>query len=155
MIDKNLVYQAVEDKIAGTDYFIVDVKVASDNTITVEIDCAQGVDVDFCTTVLRHIESVFDREVEDYALEVGSAGLTSPFKVLNQYKKNIGNEVEVLLKTGKKLQGLLTDANENNFCVAIEKKEKPEGAKRKITVTENITLTYEEIKYTKYIIRFK
>lgn len=155
MIDKTLVYQAVEDRISGTDYFIVDVKVATDNTITVEIDCIEGVDVQFCADVLRHIESVFDREKEDYSLEVGSAGLTQPFKVLKQYQKNIGNEVEVLTKTGKKINGVLVQVDEEKFVLEIEKQVKPEGSKRKITVTENLEFTYEEVKYTKYIIRFK
>ena len=155
MIDKTLLYQAVEDKIAETDYFIVDVKVTPDNTITVEIDCKEGVDVQFCADVLRHIESIFDREVEDYALEVGSAGLTQPFKVLKQYQKNIGNEVEVLTKTGKKLSGILLQADEQKFTVEISKQVKSEGSKRKITVTEKIEFAYEEVKYTKYIIRFK
>jgi len=155
MIDKELVYQAVEDKIADTDYFIVDIKVTTDNNITVEIDCEEGVDVQFCADVLRHIESIFDREVEDYALEVGSAGLTQPFKVLKQYQKNIGNEVEVLTKDGRKLTGILTEANEQKFTIDVEKQVKPEGSKRKITVVEKLEFAYEEVKYTKYIIRFK
>jgi len=49
----------------------------------------------------------------------------------------------------------LTEVSENDFVLQIEKIEKPAGAKRKITVIEDITFTYEEIKHTKYIIRFK
>ena len=105
--------------------------------------------------VNRHIESQIDREIEDYELEVSSAGLTEPFKVLKQYEKNIGNEVEVLTKAGKKVTGVLVEISETEFVLEIEKTEKPEGAKRKITVTENITFSYEDIKTTKYIIRFK
>jgi len=96
-----------------------------------------------------------DREEEDYELEVSSAGLTEPFKVLNQYKKNINNEVEVLTKAGKKTIGILTEVNETAFTIQIEKMEKPEGAKRKIKTTENIIFSYEDIKTTKYIYRFK
>jgi len=155
MIEKELVYQAVEDKLVDTDYFIVDIKITTDNNITVEIDCEEGVDVLFCASVLRHIESIFDREVEDYALEVGSAGLTQPFKVLRQYQKNIGNEVEVLTKAGKKLSGILIEADEQKFILEIEKQVKPEGSKRKVTVAESLEFSYEEVKYTKYIIRFK
>ena len=155
MLDKTIVYQTVEEKIQNTDYFIVDVKVTPDNQITVEIDCQNGVDIDFCTELLRYIESIFDREVEDYALEVGSAGLTQPFKVIKQYKKNIGNEVEVLSKSGQKLSGVLLSAEENGFEIEIEKLVKTEGAKRKISIKEKIPFLYEEVKYTKYIIRFK
>ena len=33
--------------------------------------------------------------------------------------------------------------------------EKPEGAKRKIAVEEDLSFKYDEVKYTKYLIRFK
>ena len=102
---------------------------------------------------MRRVEP--DRDVEDYELEVGSAGITSPFKVLRQYVKNIGNEVEMLLKNGSKLTGVLKSADENGVVVSVEKKVKPEGAKRKVTVVEDESYTFDEIKYTKYLIRFK
>ncbi len=155
MIDKSIVNQIVEEKLQGTEYFLVDVKVSADNTIVVEIDNTVGVDIDFCAELTRFIESRLDRDVEDYALEVGSAGLTQPFKVLKQYLKNIGNEVEVLTQTGKKMEGTLVSADENQFTIEVEKQIKPEGAKRKITVKEPVSHTYEEIKYTKYLIQFK
>jgi ribosome maturation factor RimP len=155
MIDKSLVLQLVEEKLQGTDYFIVEIKVSADNSIIVEIDNNEGVDIDFCADLTRFIESKIDRDIEDYALEVGSAGLTQPFKVLKQYLKNRGNEVEILTKAGKKIEGVLLAADENHFEVEIEKQIKPEGAKRKITVKETLSFTYEEIKYTKYLIRFK
>ena len=78
-----------------------------------------------------------DREEEDYELEVGSAGIGQPFKVLQQYLIHIGKEVEILTKEGKKLEGVLKDANEENFTVTIEKKVKPEGAKRPKLVEED------------------
>lgn len=155
MISKDSVYQLVEQYIADKNYYVVDVKVTPDNRILVEIDSFEGVAIEFCMEVTRHIESQFDREVEDYELEVSSAGLTEPFKVLKQYEKNIGNEVEVLTKLGKKHQGTLVEANETELTLEIEKTEKPEGAKRKITVLENVTFLLEDIKTTKYIIRFK
>jgi ribosome maturation factor RimP len=155
MISKDSVYQIVEDYIDDKNYYLVDVKVTSDNRISVEIDALDGVTIEFCMEVNRHIESQLDREIEDYELEVSSAGLTEPFKVPKQYEKNIGNEVEVLTKVGKKVSGILIEVSETEIVLEIEKTEKPEGAKRKIIVTENLTFPFEEIKTTKYIIRFK
>jgi ribosome maturation factor RimP len=155
MILKNTVEQTIIDFLSQTDYYLVDLTITTDNKILVEIDSFDGVSIDFCADLSRHIESQFDRETEDFELQVSSAGLTEPFKVLKQYEKNLGNEVEVLTKDGKKLTGILEEANEDNFVLQIEKTEKPEGAKRKITVQENITFNYSDIKYTKYIIRFK
>ncbi len=155
MINKEIVRQTAEDFIQGTELFLVSVEVKPGNTIVVEIDSDHSVSIDDCIALNKFIESKLDRDSEDFELEVGSAGISQPFKILRQYQKNIGNEVEVLTKSGKKLQGILKDANPENMVLTIEKKEKPEGSKRKITVEEDLTFAYEEIKYTKYLIRFK
>ena len=155
MIDLQSVKEIVNEGIQGTDLFVVDITVSPDNRIVVEVDNDEGVDIDRCTTLHRYIESRLDREVEDYELEVGSAGITSPFKVVRQYQKNIGNEVEVLSRSGQKLTGTLKAADEEAFTLTVTKKVKHEGAKRKIEVEEDLTFPYNEIKYTKYIIRFK
>jgi len=155
MILKETVNQIVNEFISNTEYYIVDVNVSPDNRISVEIDAFEGVSLDFCIEVSKHVESKFDREVEDFELEVSSAGLTEPFKVLKQYEKNIGNEVEVLTKKGIKTSGVLTTANADLFTISVEKRVQPEGMKRKITVNEDISFNYNDIKYTKYIIRFK
>jgi len=155
MIDKNVISQLVEEQLASSGNYLVDVIVKPGNLIIVEIDNDEAVSIDDCVAVSRYIESQLDREVEDFELEVGSAGVTSPFKVLRQYQKNIGNEVEILLKKGVKLTGVLKSADEQGIVVTIEKQVKPEGAKRKVTVQEDQSYTFDEIKYTKYLIRFK
>lgn len=155
MISKDVVYQLVDGYFADSEYFITDVQVTPDNRIVVEIDCAEGVNIDTCAALSRYIESRLDRDKEDYELEVGSAGITSPFKVLKQYQKNIGNEVEVLTCDGRKLSGVLKAADENGFTIGVTKKVKLENAKRKTEVEEDYTFGYNEVKYTKYLIRFK
>ena len=155
MIENNHIKQAVEEFINESDCFIVDIKVGKDNSILVEIDSEEGISIDYCAELARFIESKVDREVEDYELEVGSPGLGLPFKVLKQYYKYEGCEAEVLDLSGIKRQGILVNVNESGFDLEVTKKVKPEGAKRKIEVTENLPFKYENIKYTKYIIRFK
>lgn len=155
MIDKNVVTRIVEEWLEGKDYFLVDVIVTPDDKIVVEIDHAEGVWIDDCVDLSRYIESKLNREVEDYELEVGSAGIGQPFKVLQQYIIHIGKEVEVQDKDGKKWTGVLVDANESNFTITVQTKVKPEGAKRPKLVEQNVTFTYDEIKYTKYLISFK
>ncbi len=155
MIDRNVILQLVEEKLASTEMFLVDVEVKTGNVIVVEIDSNEAVSIDDCVALSRWLEEHLDRDKEDFELEVGSAGITSPFKVLRQYVKNIGNEVEILLNAGVKLTGVLKEADENGIVVTVEKQVKPEGAKRKITVQEDQSYTYDEIKYTKYLIRFK
>lgn len=154
MIDKNTLADFIERRLEGTAYFLVDVVISKDNDITVEIDSPENVNIDFCAELSRDIETEFDREVEDYSLEVGSAGLTSPFKVLGQYLKNIGNEVEVLTVDGRKLKGHLDDADADGFTIGVATKIKKEGAKRPVIEEIPTRLNYNEIKYTKYLLQF-
>lgn len=155
MIDKKIIENLVEAKLLDTDCFLVDVTVSSDNNIVVEIDSDNSLDVDTCVELSRFIEISLDREVEDFSLEVGSAGLTSPLKVLRQYQKYIGKEVEVMDKTGKKHTGILVEAGNSQFSVDETKMERREGDKRKKPYTERLVFAYDEIKYTKYIINLK
>jgi len=155
MIAKNVVSGIVNEWLEDKEYFLVDIEVTPDNKIVVEIDHAEGVWIDDCVELSRFIESKLDREEEDFELEVGSAGIGQPFKVLQQYLIHIGKDVEVLTKEGKKMVGVLKEANEDNFTLTVQKKVKPEGAKRPKLVDEDITFVYSEIKYTKYIISFK
>ncbi len=155
MINKKEIEQIVCEKLAQTPYFLVNTTVSNDNKIVVEIDSFEGVDIDFCIEVSHAIEQHFDRDVEDFELEVGSAGLSSPFKVAQQYEKNIGKEVELLTKSGEKLTGVLLSASENDFCVEVEKMEKQEGSKRKTRVKHELNFEKNNIKYIKHLIRFK
>ena len=155
MISKDSVIQIVESYLANKDYYLVDVVVTTDNRISVEVDHFEGVSIDFCIGLTKEIESILDRDIEDYELQVSSAGLTEPFKVPKQYEKNIGNEVEVVTKEGKKLTGVLTFSDTEKIVLQFGKQIKPEGAKRKITVTEELEIPLKNIKTTKYIIRFK
>ena len=154
MIDSKEIRNFVEKELEGTDLFLVDVKVKPENLIEVEIDSDGPVSIEECEKLTRAIESEFDRDKEDYTLEVGSAGITSPFKVKRQYLKYSGREVEVVLKDGKKLTGVLKSANDEGFTVvSMEKVKKPE-AKRPVMEEVERTLGYDDVKQTKYILKF-
>ncbi|HJC92613.1 MAG TPA: ribosome assembly cofactor RimP [Candidatus Phocaeicola excrementigallinarum] len=155
MVDKDLVTRIVSEWLEDKEYFLVDLTVSPDDKIVVEIDHADGVWIDDCVSLSQYIESRLNRDEEDYELEVGSAGIGQPFKVLKQYLIHIGSEVEVMDKSGKKWIGTLSAANEDDFTIEVEMKVKPEGAKRPKLVKQELTFTYNDIKYTKYLISFK
>ena len=96
-----------------------------------------------------------DREVEDYSLMVASAGIGSELKLLRQYKKILGNSVEVLLKDGIKILAKLNDATEEGIVLSYEEKQAVEGKKRKVTVEVTKEYKWEEIKYVKEYLDFK
>ena len=140
--------------LATKEYFLVDVSVSADNCVSVEIDHAEGVWIDDCVQLSKHIEANLNREEEDYELEVGSAGIGQPFKVLQQYINHIDKEVEVLARDGKKYRGVIVRVDEEAFTIVMKVKERPEGAKRPIMVDKEYTWKYDEVKYTKYLINF-
>ncbi len=154
MIEKREIIEYAEAYLDGSSDYLVDVNINQGNLISVEIDNDNGVDLNRCIELSRYIESKLDREIEDFELTVSSFGLTSPFKTERQYKKYEGKEVEVLSKKGIKLSGTILTSDSEGFTLEVVKMVKPEGAKRKVETKEEITFNYDEIKYTKYKIRF-
>jgi ribosome maturation factor RimP len=156
MIDKRLIADIVSEfPDAGASWFLVEASVKPGNIITVEIDSDNSVSIDDCVKLSKFIEAQLDRDAEDFELEVGSSGLTSPFRIPRQYAKNKGNEIETLTKDGRKLSGILKDCDDEKFVLTVVRMEKPEGAKRKVAVEEDLTFGYNDVKYAKYLIRFK
>lgn len=156
MIDKDLLTKTVNDAIEGSEIFLVDISVSPSNEIVVELDSPNGLDIDTCAEITRKIESVFDRDTEDYELEVGSAGLTSPFKVRQQYLKNIGNEVELLTKNGIKTDGVLKSvADDGTFTILRSIKVKNPGDKRPHLEEVEESFSPDQCKYVRYKINFK
>lgn len=155
MIDKNAVKGIVEEWLEGKEYFLVDIEISPDDKIVVEIDHADGVWIEDCVDLSRFIESRLNRDEEDYELEVGSAGLGQPFKVPKQYECFVGKEVEVMDADGKKLRGVLTSVDGNDFTVTAQEKVKVEGKKRPQKADVEHAFKMNEVKYTKYLISFK
>ena len=155
MIDKNTVEQLVNQWLEGKEYFLTDLTVSTDDRIVVEIDHEEGVWIEDCVELSRFIESGLDRETEDFELEVGSAGIGQPFKVLRQYEIHQGDDVEVLTADGRKLKGTLTEVTPEGFDLIVTEKVKREGEKRPHLEQRPVRLTYTEVKWTKYLIDFK
>jgi len=155
MITEEIVGKIVEAKLAEDGVFVVELTVSADNAIRLVVDKKEGVDIDYCVALTRLIEDSLDRDVEDYDLEVSSAGIGCELKVLGQFEKNLGNEVEVTYVNGSHKKGILTSADAEGFEVDIEEKVVVEGAKKKQTVTNHYRYAYNEVKQVKDVISFK
>ncbi|MBR1498600.1 MAG: ribosome assembly cofactor RimP [Bacteroidaceae bacterium] len=155
MISKSAVQQAVEEWLQGKEYFLVDINVSPDDRIVVEIDHQDGVWIEDCADLSRHIESRLSRDDEDYELEVGSAGLGQPFRVHRQYEIHVGKEVETQLHDGRKLRGTLLSVGQDGFQLGVVQKVKEEGKKRPVTKEIPTDLSFEDVAYTKYLIKVK
>lgn len=154
MIDKKELQTFIEGKLKDTEYFLTDLKVSPTNEITVEIDSLTPGDIEECVSLTRAIEEAFDRDVEDYELEVGTAGLTSPLKVKRQYEKYVGQDLEVLTTDGRKLHGMLRKVDDEGIILSIQQKIKKEGVKKPVIESLDLDLPFTQIKKATYDLKF-
>lgn len=154
-MDKSLLEHLVQEYLKDTDYALITLDINSQNEILIEVDRLQGVDVEFCGALNQYMVEQLDAAgVEDYSLEVGSVSLTDPFQTKMQYEKNIGHDVEVLTREGKKLRGQLVSVDEDSFAVDVDTLVAVEGKKRKQHEMITHTFAYGDVKYTKYDLKF-
>ena len=150
MISREKIIQLIQEKIEELNCFLVDVRVKSNQEITILIDKEEGIFVEDCLIVSRYIQEHLDRDIEDYKIDVCSPGIDQPFIVKHQYLKNIGRDVRVTTMNGKRLKGKLI-SYDDYIVIETQKKHK----KTKELFNERINISIEEIKETKLIIKFK
>ncbi|MEQ8910440.1 MAG: ribosome assembly cofactor RimP [Vicingaceae bacterium] len=158
MIKESFIRKLAEEKIkdlAEREYFLVNVSVSSSNAIRVEIDGDKGVKISDCVEISRHIEKQFDRDEEDFELTVSSAGMDQPFKILRQYQRYLGREVQLTTTDGHRHKAKLMAADETEVLLEQVSREKVEGKKKKQLVTREIRVPMEQVKETKVVISFK
>ncbi|MCQ2300327.1 MAG: ribosome assembly cofactor RimP [Bacteroidales bacterium] len=147
MIDKIHVLDVVNRNLEGSDKFLVELKITTNNRIFVDIDGDNGVTIDDCVALSRAIEGSLDREQEDFELNVSSAGLDSPLKLPRQYKKNIGESLSVTTMEGEHFEGELLEATDESFRI-----QPPHGKKK--APLDPIEFSYKDVKTTTIIITF-
>jgi len=154
MIDRTLVTKLVEDNISGTDIFIVDITVKSDNIVSIILDSDSAVSIDNCAEIHRIVYSNLESNSDDnFELTVYSAGLSEPLVLKRQYVKHIGEEVEVLRKSGEKRKGILLSTDDTAIEIEYQVQEKEPGAKKKKTVQLKESIDLDSIKSTKLVIK--
>jgi ribosome maturation factor RimP len=149
--------QAIEDLVGqilseSEDVFLVSVRIKPTNNIKVFLDADTGLSIDKCVKVNRQMYRTIEENAwypdGNFSLEVSSAGIEEPLKMLRQYKKNIGRNVEVILNDDSVLEGKLMEANEN-----LVQLEFIEGKNKKaVTVVKEIP--FDQIKQTTVLIAF-
>ena len=158
MISKEQVRALAQARIDELDrgLFIVSISISKSNSIQLELDKTEGyVAIEDCISVSRNVEHNLDREETDFELHVSSAGLDKPLRVLQQFVKNIGREVEVMMNNKTEKKGVLLAINEQTMTLQTTRVEKLEGKKKKETIVEDEIIPMTEIKETKIVISFK
>jgi len=132
--------------------FLVEVKSAPGNKITLLLDGDNGITIENCTSINKALYK-FIEETElfgnaNFSLEVSSPGVDRPLQLLRQYKKNIGRKVEIVTNDGTKLEGVLTHVNDENIII-----EEKTGKANKM-IMKSTTILFNQIKHTTVLITF-
>jgi len=146
MIEKIKILELVNQALEGSDKFLVNLKITPDNRIYVDIDGDNGVTIDDCIELSRAIESQLDRDEEDFALDVSSAGADQPLKLTRQYRKNIGREVEAVTFDGEKTVGELVAVDEETVTLRTP------GTKKQ--APQEVVLQRRDVKSVRVVIKF-
>lgn len=154
MLDKIKIEEIVKEKL-DNQTFLVDIRINKSNVIQVYVDSYEGLSINRCAEISRHLESRLDRDKEDFELQVFSPGLTESFKVREQFLKNIGREVEIITTNAVKLTGTLKKIETDFILLEVSTKEKVEGEKKKKLVTREHQIDFKDIKSAKVVISFK
>ena len=154
MISVEHIKSLINSKLEESEFFLVDLTVSVGNKIKLEVDGPNGIPIAECVSFSRVIEHSLDREEEDFELEVSSPGLTKPFKVKEQYLKNVGRVVKVKTLEKGNFIGELLEANAQGIVLEVSEKEKVEGKRKKIEIVKKIAFNYSELKETKVSLEF-
>jgi len=125
--------------------FLVDLSISDGFKVEVTLDGDNGVNLQDCIDVSRAIENNLDREEQDYSLEVASAGISSPLRMIRQYKKNVGRTLKVKTAT-ETIEAKLEDANEQSVTLTWTAREPKKVGKGKETVVHQREVPYSDIK---------
>lgn len=155
MITNAQIQELIADRLVEKNCFIVYLDVKPGNNIQLELDSPNGLSISDCIDFSRQIEHNLDREAEDFELHVSSPGLDKPLRVFQQYQKNIGRDIKVVLLDDKKVEGKLEEVNESEIKLTYTLTEKIEGKKKKLKKIVEEIIPFTNIKETTIIISFK
>ena len=145
----------VKQFIDNDEIFLVEVNIKGkpgNQKIQVFIDGDQYVDVDECSKISRKLSDELEgRDLIEgrYIIEVSSPGVNKPLKLIRQYPKHIGRELEVITRNKKKYQGALLGVIDEEIEISI----KSSKIKKEMN-SESLKLSLGDIEEAKVVLRF-
>lgn len=145
----------VKQFIDNDEIFLVEVNIKGkpgNQKIQVFIDGDQYVDVDECSKISRKLSDELEgRDLIEgrYIIEVSSPGVDKPLKLIRQYPKHIGRELEVITRNKKKYQGALLGVIDEEIEISI----KSSKIKKELN-SESLKLSLGDIEEAKVVLRF-
>jgi ribosome maturation factor RimP len=133
--------------------FLIDFTITESNKISIVLDGDNGVTLQDCMDVSRAIEHNIDRDEFDFGLDVASAGVSTPLKLVRQYKKNVGRNLKVNTASDV-YEAQLVNADDEKITLSWKAREPKKVGKGKETVQKEIEIPYSEIKQAVVTITF-
>lgn len=122
--------QLLEPIVTGFGFELVDVeyvKEAGNWYLRAYIDKPGGITVDDCEAVSRKFSDILDEKdfIQDaYILEISSPGLGRPLKKEKDFKRSLGEEVEIrtyrAIEKQKEFTGILKEYDQESVTIAYE-----------------------------------
>ncbi len=140
MITKQYIIDYLKDTLSE-DIFLVEVKIGSNQKIRVDLDKMDGIKLEECLQIHKQLYAEIEKNTENFELEVSSPGLSGNLRVWQQYSKIVGNEINLTTQDGLNFTGKLNYADQNQIKIQKSKE-------------EELTLSYNEIKKAKQVIKF-
>jgi ribosome maturation factor RimP len=106
----------------GADLVEVQVKQGRTQLVRVVADREGGIDLDTCAVVSKELSRMLDADdpIEGrYMLEVTSPGLDRPLRTDEDFRRNLGRKVRVVLET-RQIEGNVEDVGDDAVRVAGE-----------------------------------
>ncbi|MBQ3334315.1 MAG: ribosome maturation factor RimP [Eubacteriaceae bacterium] len=124
---KEYLYQLLKPQTESLGYDCYDVsyeKVGKDKVLTVYIDSPEGIGLDDCEKVSRHLSAFLDEAdpiESNYLLEVSSPGLERRLSRVKHFQDNIGKTIDIRLYRAlggkKKMTVILKDADDEGIII--------------------------------------
>ncbi len=147
--------QAIEklvEPLLQDDMFLVSIKIKPTNNIKIYLDADSGLGIEKCIKINRALYKVIEERGMypdgDFSLEISSPGVDEPLKLLRQYKKNIGRNVEITLNDERRKEGKLNTVTEEGIEI-----EYTEGKGKKATIISE-PISFADIKQTRVQVKF-
>lgn len=146
------------------DCFLIEISMTSQKTIEIILDADEGLTLEKCQRISRHVENWLDTEGgmgDDYTIEVSSPGVSRSLMFPRQYNKHIGRTLDITLKPElaedgttlvQQLEGKLQSVDSG---ITIEYETVRKEGKKKIKENIVTTIPFEKIDKAFVKISFK
>ena len=138
---------ALTTAVEENDAFLVDLEIKPNNVIVAYVDADSGLTMEQIKMINRKMESLLDRDEEDFNLTVSSPDLNRPLKIWRQYKKNEGRFLKVKYDD-REDEGQLIEVAEEYIVLSVPQKKKSEPNKE-------LQIEFTALTEAKVAIKFK